>query len=182
VAHPGEEAIAFLYLSFLAEGTIDIIWHDRRPSLREVLEWHRNPTNVFFACYAHSIDSGVKSIIGLVWANSIKTVGDRKIGEVGMAFLKPWQRDGIPQECADMGLEHLFQNESLDAVFGTTPAPNRAAVRFAIKLGFDKIGIAPFFVRYDGVAVDAVLSVLTKDKFYKPASGEEVIENQEGKS
>lgn len=172
VPNPHEDLIGYVYLALKAEGLTDTVWHDGDVGLTGVLAWHKNPANVFFACFHEDITTGARDCAGIIWLNSMKRVAGEKVGEVGMAFLSKFQRNDMPQEFAELGLEHLFANVGLDRVYGTTPKDNRAAVIFAKKLGMKEYGIAPGFVQYKGKAVDAVLTCLSREDFMRSSPRE----------
>jgi len=47
----------------------------------------------------------------------------------------------------------------LDSLYGLTPTPNRVACIFALKAGFNKLGVLPSGMRYRGAIVDAMVSI-----------------------
>ncbi len=164
--HPPEEQVAYLYLRFLSQGTLDIMWPNDRPTLSWVLNWAA--TSDVMAAYVTNSE-GNSEIVGLVWCHPIKRVSEKLIGEVGVAFLRKIETK-VTAEFGELGLDYLFGKRGLDAVYGTIPVDHRASVAFARKMGMDVYGYAPYFASWKGKATTAAMLVLTKEMWFRSAN------------
>lgn len=168
VKRPSEEVIATVYIRLKQDGLLDKVWYmNPNIKLSEVLAWAKIPNNLFYGAFFQADGSDKSEICGLAWINETVALSPtEKRGEVGMAFLREWQRDDIPLQICEMILDDGFLNENLVVVFGTTPVKNPLAMRFVKKIGLREIGIAPKFVSWHGEPCDALLSYVTKEQWF----------------
>jgi RimJ/RimL family protein N-acetyltransferase len=64
-----------------------------------------------------------------------------------------------------------FDQLKLDALYGTTPERNRAAVRFSEKLGFELHGPLPNYCTWEGELCAAWISAMTKARWIELQHG-----------
>lgn len=173
IARPSEELLATAYLTFKHQGMAETVWHQgHTPLLSEFLKWGSQSNNCIYACMVEKL--GEESIIlaGLGFTVSITPVsfeeGKQEMkAEVGMAFFKEFQRDGLPEEFCEMCIDHGFESLNLLAMYGTTPMPNRVARFFHAKCGFTDIGVFPHYTSWQGKVCDASITVLTREEWAK---------------
>jgi RimJ/RimL family protein N-acetyltransferase len=170
----GDSLLATAYLRFEIEGQLHHIYHRSVPSLREFLDYHLNPRNVWLACMIRPIlDNGEPdetriALAGLGWINTITDVtpdGKYKKAEVGMAFFREYQKRGIAGEFTEMLTDYAFDIPGVEALFGTTPEPNRAALIFGRRMGFTQLPPLPLYTCWEGKPCAAIVSYLTKDSW-----------------
>lgn len=167
--NPSEKVLASLYLKLWQEGQLNYFFHDRVPDISEYLSMWKDPRNVAYACFIGKPDSDQMEVAGLGSGTNLTKVGDKNRLEVGMAFLRSVQSmsSKISLEFCGLILDDAFHAEDLNlvCVTGTTPVPNKAAVQFLRRIGFREIGICPYCVTWEGEAVPAVLSAMTRDEW-----------------
>lgn len=160
--HPSDELVAAVFLRAVSDGDVDVVWHNGRPGLREVLDWNRSQDCILFGCLLSTSGNEKLDIAGLGWANKISSVGDRRRAEVGMYFLRPYQNGYIPFRFAVQMLDWGFENLKIDIFFGTIPTPNKQAIKFSTRLGFREIAVLPWWEAWNGQAVDSYLCAVTR--------------------
>lgn len=167
---PSEKVLASLYLKLWQEGLLPSFFHERVPELSEYLEMWKNPRNVVYACFLGSNESENFDVVGLGCGASLTPVGKSNRCEVSMVFLRSAQRmsSAVAMEFCEMVLDSAFTAEDLNliCVTGTTPVPNKPAVQFLRRIGFQEVGVMPACCTWDGEACDAVISVMTRANWF----------------
>ena len=166
-----EDGIAFLYLMAKLQKLDGLFWHNGVPPLSEVLRRY-NPsskTSIFYGCTRK--ENGEDRLCGFGTGDNITALGPEPSGkmlyrvEVGELFLREIQNTDLPMKFSRLMLDDAFVRLHLGSAFGVTPTPNRAARRFMYAAGFAEIGQAPHFCSFNGQMCDAVLSVLTRERW-----------------
>ncbi len=162
----GDDLLAAAYLRLKSERLLAVVFHANPAiSLQEFLTWHRDPGMDYLGCFS-SIPgvAGSTELRGLGWINQIRTHGDEKVAEVGLAFF----RGLAPNLCAEftsMLLDYCFQSRNLAAVYGVSPVDNRVIHRFAGRMGFERFGPLPKFTSWQGRSTDAIIHCMTKSRW-----------------
>lgn len=165
-----DEQAAGLYLLLKKDGLLSYYFHESMPSLTGFLQMVASPSNIFYGCFLGREDSESVDIVGLVsGSNYVRSAAGGK-ADACMIFLKSVHRhdSSLALEFVEMVLDDAFENEHLNliALYAAIPAPNLASIRFMRRIGFEQYGIAPKFCTWEGVAVDAVMAALTKERWY----------------
>lgn len=168
IKKPSEDIIGTAFLILKQQGILEKVWYiNPNIKLSEVLAWAKIPNNIIYAGFFQKDGDETPQLCGLGWINETFALSPtEKRGEVGMAFIKEWQRDDIPLELCQMMIEDGFVNEGLVVVFGTTPVKNPMAIRFVRKIGLREVGTAPRFVSWKGEPCDALISCVTKEEWF----------------
>lgn len=161
--------LAAFYLQLDAQGLLPVIWSQGVPPLEEFLAWHRDPKHVWISCYLRPTWD-VTKLVGFGWLETILNTGATLKAECSIAFLKEHQRHGLPEQFATRMLNYVFDDlvmgeRHIDVLYATSPKPNRAAIRFVQRLGFDYVGELPLFCTYAGKPSSSVLSALTRERW-----------------
>ncbi len=142
--YPTERILAEGYLRFEQEGTLDLIYHHGGThSLAWFLTQFVKEQNAILALCKNN------AVIGFAWFNYLAKIGSTefKKAEAGIGFFrKTHPRDALL--AAAMGTDWAFRELGLDVMFGVTPEPNKAAVRFLERLGRDTFGPIPMFTTF----------------------------------
>lgn len=181
--HPKERILADLYYRFESQGLLEVLFHEGdKPSLVWFLNTFLEPSTSTLACYRESAEKTEASYevdgkwftpLGLTWINKTWPIGNNfRKAECGMGFVRR-----VPIEdtvsCARMTIHWAFQNLAVDALIGTTPAPNRAAVIFGQRIGFQQTGPLEGYTCWNGKLCAAVLQSMTKDRWLRLRVDEE---------
>jgi hypothetical protein len=130
------DLIATAYLRLKREGVLDVLYYEADPGLPKVLAVMTDPATINFGCFMKR-DEDVTDFVGIghVAAPLMLPNGQKK-AEISVAFFKGWQRRDVTIPLAQMMIEWVFRRSDIDFLFGTTPEPNRAMLRFMKALGF----------------------------------------------
>jgi len=162
------------------EGTLPFYFHEYVPSLTQFLAMAASPANVFYGCYLGREDAERVDLVGLVGGTALARTHSGGRFDAGMCFSKQAQSmdSGMALEFAELALDDAFEAEDLKLIcmYGATPKPNVAALRFMRRLGFREYGTCPLLCNWQGEAVDAVMSALTRDDWYGRSRKAELIE------
>lgn len=159
-----EDLLAYLYLRLQQDGGLKHFCHENVPTVTEFIRLHAGTKAL--GCFEESTSGGVPALVGMGFADPIQLVrtktGVLSKAETGMAFIRGTKRT------IDFGLMMLkwaFEELDLDVAYGTTPAPNKLALRFREKLGFRTVGEAPLYTVYDGEPCSVIISAVTREQF-----------------
>lgn len=182
IRRPSERMLASAYLRLWQDEVLESLWYSGYiPNVSEFLEMSNRDDTVSYVGLVGPADGERLDVCGIGWAKQRRPVGLTEngtayIAEVGMGFAKSVQGmdSRITRELAEMMLDDGFTHLDFIALYGTTPVKNLAAVRFIDRMGFERVGRAPCFANWHGSPCDAILSVMTKERWYsKPRAGEE---------
>lgn len=167
--YPTQSILAQAYLKVEAGGLLPVVFHEGVPDLAWFLaRFSKEPTLACWAKVSYNTSFNLNyQLAGLTWFNSITRVGgtDQRKAETGLFFFREFQHHGWTAIWSHMSTEWAFENLGIDAIFGLTPAPNRAAVRFVRSLGWNLYGPVPGYTSYDEKPCDAWLSAMTKSRW-----------------
>lgn len=139
-----EEIIALSWLRFSSEKLLARTFNEGPVSLKWFIERIYNP-DVRMLAFLREDENKQLYPLGLSWINHFTEVGNPPVfrkAEVGEAFFrKVSPRDTI--WCARMALWFCFETLGLDVVHGMTAEPNKAAVKYARRVGFNVTGPIP---------------------------------------
>lgn len=176
---PAEIVLAEAWLAFLKTNMIRTIWHGQKMTLRALIDWAMvknvdgSDHNVVLGCFVQ--DKTGLHVAGLGFITTITKIGWSAPAlyksEVGFGFLPFVHRTRLPVEFAEMMIDWGFETLNLAAMYGTTPTPNVLACRFAKRLGFSIIGVAPLYGSWtneDGTIVpcDCQIEVMTREQWF----------------
>lgn len=165
-APQGQELLASVYLRFKQEGVLPIFFHEGVPDLCTFLSLMLKPKSLTMACFSRSPHKDAVVGIGHVVAPVDIGNGYNK-SEVSMAFFKEYQRPRITVSCAHLMLQYVFERcAEIEALFGCTPEPNRAAVRFIGAVGFKRsVEAVEAYSTYNGQLCGCYISWMTKTRW-----------------
>lgn len=102
---------------------------------------------------------------GIAWITNVEE-GDRiKKGCAAVAFFKRFQKPPLTQVFGQICLGHWFCIQDFDMVYVITPASNKAAIRYVMRLGFHYRATLPKWMSRRGVLVDARIGMMTRDEY-----------------
>jgi len=158
-----DEVLAHAYLRFQADGLLPMVFSEGETSLRWFLETYRSMHVVA------GMDG--ERLAGLGWLNKIIDMGTAGWkADCGMAFfpeISPWSKVRLGELFIDCAFEEL----NLQGLFGTTPEPNRRALRYAKKLGFQLHGPIPAMSAWEGKICAAYISSMTRQQWLQKLGG-----------
>lgn len=168
-----DKQAAALYLILDQDGLLPFYFHESLPSLTDFLRMATVPANVFYGCFLGHENSERVDLVGLISGTNYVQTGSGGRLDAGMVFAKSVHKvnSEIAIEFAELAMDDAFEAEDLKlvAMYGITPKPNLAALRFMKRLGFVDYGVAPLLCTWMGESVDAVMSALTREQWYSRA-------------
>jgi hypothetical protein len=155
-------ATAYLRLDF--EKNLDLVYYEGVPSLLEFLKTCTAPEHI---CLGGFVDHGKGwEFCGLSWVFDRQQLGTGHWkAETGFAFFRHCAKPSEKVRIGQLMVEALFETFNISSLFGTTPAPNRAALKYARAVGFNVCGPIPNFVSFEGALADVYISNLTKQEW-----------------
>lgn len=160
------DLIATAYLRMKREGVLDVLYYECDPGLPKVLAVMTDPATINFGCFVKR-DEAMTDFVGIghIAAPLILPNGQKK-AEISVAFFKDWQRRSVTFPLAQLMIEWVFDRSDIDYLFGTTPEPNRAMLRFIKSLGFGHTAEAvPNFTCWRGEMVGVYISWMDKKRW-----------------
>lgn len=137
------------------------IYHECEPDLKSFLDQHTSTDTVTLGCFREV--NGTPEFIGMGWINTFQRMGGGHAkAEVGFGFFdggSVFEKVRLVRMMVDWVFEHL----DVDAIFGITPEPNRSAVAFIKRVGFDIVGPLPAYATWGGELCGAYVSCITKE-------------------
>ena len=158
----GQSLMAVAYLRMEKDGTLDTVFFQHVPTLKEFISWLEAKDNVYLGCFVRN-DSSQAVLAGMAWLWNVRGVPGARIADGGGCFFREYWRDRITERLTEKSIEHWFGVVGLDAVYGWSLAENRAALRIVKRLGFTVSPPLPKFTSKQGHPADAVISYLTAD-------------------
>lgn len=148
----------------MAEGLVDRTWHEGRPGIRAVLDWNAERDSVIIACFVKNPDLDTVELAGATWINRVTKVGDERKAEVGAVFYRQYQDQSLTYAWGKMGLLWGVDNLGITGYFSTTPTKNRAAIRYALRLGFKWVADLPMWETWEGKACGSWLGFMAAEE------------------
>lgn len=162
-----DELLAFAYMRFKQEGLLPILFYEKDYTLIEFVQKYMEPATSTLACM---IFPGGKAdepkLAGIGWINDLTRMGlNHARANCGMAFFRGFSEPDILVRFAQIMIEWAFDILAIDALHGVTPAPNRAAVLFSRKCGFQQVGPLEAGTVWQGKLCDVYLSSMSKERW-----------------
>jgi RimJ/RimL family protein N-acetyltransferase len=160
-----QDLLATCYLRMKAEKLLDVMFYEEIPNLCRYMEMMLKEGSVFLALFQIE-RTGAYTLIGFGGtSNPVSMGGGYCKAEMYCLFFKEYQRRNISFPVAQMMMAWCYERiANLDVMFGTTPAPNVAMVRFAKALGF-KMSKIDNFTTWKGEPCAVWISCLTDQEF-----------------
>jgi len=163
---PPEGVLVKVYADWKSTNVLDLCFYGEPTSLQFFLNWFTSLERSNLGAYKQ-LANGSYQALGLVWINNtFELPGGFTRAEVAMGFC----RGVTPAELKIVGamaVEWGFKERELDALIGTTPAPNKAAVRYGKKLGFSLAGPVHGMCTWHGNMESVYIQSMTKDQWAK---------------
>ena len=162
---PNDQTLATAYLRFENEGSLESLFYEGVPSLLWFVQNFQASERSVLAC-GHENGKGGYDLDGLGWINEVHTMAAGKFrkAECGMAFFRGAKNTVM---YGQLMAEWAFTVLKLDALFGTTPEPNKLAVNYARNVGFELHGPLPHYASWKGELCACWLSVITREEWRK---------------
>ncbi len=171
-----EEQAAAFYLRLYADGLLPEVFYSGIPSIPEFLSWLKRPDILTVGAFVRSradavpgldeAKTGETAMAGMVFFWDIKGVPGAKRGDIGIVFLRRFQRRSITIPLSRLVMDHAFQR-GLDVLYGLSAIEGRAAVALAHALGFEQVGPLPLYGSWNGRPSAAIMTWMTKTRFYE---------------
>ncbi len=138
------------WMRMVDEGVLATVFHQKIPTRRSFLEDAMTSGNrITLSCF-REIPDQKPEFCGLGWVYGSIDMGGFKRAETGMWFSKHQTRKTDNLKFGAMCFDVFFQHCEIDALFGTTPEPNKLALRYAARLGMQLIGPIPDLCTWEG--------------------------------
>lgn len=165
--NPPEKTLGHAYMRFDVDGLLPVIHYEAGPDGPGLLWFLENYTKVTtLAGMVHT--KGREEVSGLGWVSAMGLYanGEYRKAEVGVGYFRatpPSHTFLLTQ----MMLEWIFTELDLDLVLALSPAPNRAAIRFIRRLGFELFGPIPDSVGWMGKPAASYQAALTRKRWHE---------------
>lgn len=177
-AAPNERILAHLYFRFEADKRMRVLFYEgEQPSLKWFLSEYSKPEVSALACYRegdtgdYEMNGKCYSPVGLIWINRTFPIGIKfRKAEVAMGFIRGVSFDETFR-FGQMAVDWSFSNLKLDALFGTTPTPNRAARFFGERLGFQQTTPLEGYSCWNGKLCSVIFQSMTRTRWEGIKSG-----------
>lgn len=146
----------------LREDLLDILFYEGRPDKEWFLKQYSAPEMTTFGCFVKTgLDPDVR-LAGFGRVAPYKMGNNYWKAEIAVLFFKDFQRRKYTIPFCRMMTEWIFDNLVFHSIFGTTPLPNRAMLKFIKALGFGGAEV-PAFTTWKGEPCGIYLSWMTKE-------------------
>jgi len=156
--------LARAYLNYQKEGTLPVIFYQREPTISDFIKAHMEVgTRITLGCFR--VDEETKKVehCGLGWVSDAVRMNSFTKAEIGIGMFRCAGKDNLA--FGKMMLQSFFSKYAIDVLFGTTPEPNRLALRYSRKLGFDLAGPIPDYCSWRGALTDGWISHMSKSQW-----------------
>lgn len=162
-----DELLAYTYMRFKNEKLLDILFYEREYSLLEFVKKYMEDSTSTLACMIWpNGKSEDAQLAGIGWINEFTKLGlNHARANCGMAFFRGFSEPDILVRFAQIMIEWAFDILAIDALHGVTPAPNRAAVMFSRKCGFQVVGPLEAGTTWRGKLCPIYLSGMAKTRW-----------------
>jgi len=150
------------------------IWHvavSAGEHTRVFGQYARSPSLFITSCaqcellVAHEPEAVWQQGKGLMGLSLVDDTEERCRGRLHHYALPAYRHPAITLALGERVLAYLFEIRKYAYLYGLTPAPNRAAVRFALRLGFTIQSVWPQALMYDDAPCDAVHTAMTREQW-----------------
>lgn len=149
-----------MYLKLKEEDLLEEMLHEHKEtSLQDFLDFVNNSIITIFANPAKNV------YYGMAWLAEPAETATLRRAWGGFVFLRDFWDPRITLPLGMQCLAEWFRSGLVDLVVGITPAPNRAAQRYSIRLGFKYTAQLPNFTTYRGQTVDAMICQMSRSEF-----------------
>jgi hypothetical protein len=142
-----------------AEGRMDDIFYSAPHDVNTFLEWAKGVA-VFYGAFKNNI------VVGCGWVDvpiimDVRS-GHKRKAEIGFGFSS---KCSVFEALAAgrLMLDKTFTDYHIDYLFGTTPEPNRVALSYAKRLGFQLFGPIPNSCSFHGKLESTWISYISKE-------------------
>lgn len=158
--------LAIAYMKMLEDGTLDTVFFQSRPSISEFMaEFLTAGRRITLGCFREIEGTDVPELCGIGWVFGAVSMDKFIRAETGMCFFKRQSNKKDNLTFGQMMLRVFFTSHKIDAIFGTTPDPNKLALRYAQKLGMDLIGPVPDYCSWKGELVSGWISHISREQW-----------------
>lgn len=167
-ADVGEELLAAAYLLLSHDRLLDVVFYDRKPSIREFLGWLALPNSRYLAGFVGEGASSELAGLGWLW-NCTGPDGGRR-ADVGIVYLKKFWGSEITDALTSKMLDVTFGPLKVDIIYATTMWSNRLSRGIAKRMGFEMFGPLPKYGMVHGKPGDAAIGYLTRERWQEVSS------------
>jgi len=154
--------LARAYFNMLEENTLDTVCYQGRPTLTAFLaEYLTHGKRITLGCFREREDQEPE-FAGMGWVSDAVKLGKHMRADTGMVFFRRQSRKTDNLMFGRMMLGMFFDTYKIDVIFGTTPEPNKLALRYAQRLGMDLSNPIPDLCSWHGELVPGVVSHISK--------------------
>lgn len=157
----GEDLLGAAYLRLKSEGMLEMMFWLEAPTLREFLKWSCERKDVVVIGAFFEDENGVR-LAGLGWVREIQMRNGKKYADTGELFFREFQAMGVTRTLASLMIDFAFEQVGVSVLYGLTPRPNEAAIRFMKAMGFSHTVEIPELASWMGDNCSAVISWLTR--------------------
>lgn len=112
---------------------------------------------------------------GLAWLTNWEECETITKAIGSFCFFKDFWKNDITEAFGTIFLSQCFNVLQLGLMYGITPAPNRTAIRYCKRLGFEYLeSPIPNFVSFYGRTVDAMVCTMTRERFNERIQAKEM--------
>ena len=159
----GEELLAAAYLLLSHDNLLDVVFYERKPSIREFLGWLALPNSRYLAGF---VGEGASSeLAGLGWLWNVSGPDGGRRADVGIVYLKKFWGSEITDALTCKMLDVTFGPLKVSVVYMVTQWKNRLSRGIAKRMGFEMFGPLPKYGVYQGQAGDAAIGYLTRERW-----------------
>lgn len=159
-----QDLLATCYLRMKAEGLLDIMFYEEVPNFLRYMQIMLEEGSVFLPLFQIEC-TGAYTLIGFGGVSkTVRMGGGYNKAEMYCLFFKEFQRRPISFPAAQTLMAWVYERTEIDVMFGTTPAPNIAMVRFAKALGF-KMSKIDNFTTWKGEPCAVWISCMTDQEW-----------------
>jgi hypothetical protein len=156
---PASDVIASLYLNLKAQGRMDDIFYSAPYDINTFMAWAKG-VSIFYGVFKDNV------VVGCGWVDVPVVMecesGRYRKAEIGFGFCNQCSVFQALQAGREM-IEMTFDLYQIDYLFGTTPSPNKAALAYAKRLGFQLFGPIPNSCSFRGKLESTYISHISKD-------------------
>ncbi len=177
-----ENLIGRAYYKLEDDQTLNTIYYERVPEIREHLKWLCAPEAIVLGAFADRSKSKLPNkpkgfeFSGMAWVVGREVLGNgMSKAEVGFTFFRHAASPAEKVALGKMMLEAFFSVYCIDVLLGTTPVVNRLAVDYSKSLGFELNGPIKNYCSWEGCLEPVIVSSMTKADWKERQRDEEFL-------
>lgn len=170
-----QDFLATIYLRMKSEKLLEVMFYEEQPDLCRFMSLMLADGEVVLGLF--QIEStGLYTLIGFGGISKPVNMGNGyNKSEMFCLFFKEFQKRHVTIPVAQTMMAWVYERSTVDVMFGTTPAPNIAMVRFAKALGF-KLSKIDNFTTWKGDPCAAWISCMSEEEWKATAfAGETAV-------